>query len=67
METFIVRVWKPSPELAHEISSPELKGDVQHARSKTRSPFRSTSDLVEILSAVARSADGASAEHFKET
>jgi hypothetical protein len=67
VETFIVRIWTPAPELAREITSPELKGDVEHVRTKARSRFRSTSDLVEILSAVARSADGPGAERFKGT
>jgi hypothetical protein len=67
VETFIVRVWTPSPELAHEISSPELKGDVEHVRSRKRSHFRSTSDLVDILRAHAGRADGATNERFKGT
>jgi hypothetical protein len=62
VETFIVRVWTPSPDLAHEISSPELHGDVEHVRSKRRARFRTTNDLVELLRALAERADEASAE-----
>jgi hypothetical protein len=65
VETFIVRVWTPSPELAHEVSSSELRGDVEHVGSRKRSHFCSTSDLVEILRAAAKPADGRTAEGFK--
>jgi hypothetical protein len=49
VETFIVRVWAPSPELAAEISSRELHGNVEHVSSKQQLSFRSTDDLIEIL------------------
>ena len=49
METFIVRVWAPSPELAAEVTSRELHGNVEHVSSKQKLPFRSTDDLIEIL------------------
>jgi hypothetical protein len=49
VETFIVRVWTPSPELAREISSSELHGNVEHVASKRQLPFRSTDDLLENL------------------
>ena len=65
METFIVRVWTPSPELAHEVSSTELHGDVEQVRSRRRWQFRSTSDLVEILRAVASPAERDRAKGLK--
>jgi hypothetical protein len=65
VETFIVRVWTPSAKLAHEVTSPELHGDVEHVRSRKRSHFHSTSELVELLRAVARPTEHASAERLK--
>jgi hypothetical protein len=67
VETFIVRVWTPSPELAHEVTSPELHGDVEHVRSRTRLHFHSTNELVELLRAVARPTERGSAERLKRT
>jgi hypothetical protein len=64
VETFIVRVWTPSPALAHEVSSPELHGDVEHVRSRQRTQFRCASDLVEILRAVVEPAGAPSQERF---
>jgi hypothetical protein len=49
VETFIVRVWTPAPKLAAEISSRELRGNVEHLPSKQQLTFRSTDDLIEIL------------------
>lgn len=67
METFIVRVWTPSQDLAHEISSSELHGSVEHIGSKDPVPFQNAGDLLEILSAVLRTAPEEDAERFKPT
>jgi hypothetical protein len=49
VETFIVRLWTPSPELADEIAADELHGSVEHVRSRESSPFRNGDDLLELL------------------
>ena len=49
METFIVRLWAPAPELAEEISPGELHGSVEHVGSKDTRRFRNGDDLLEIL------------------
>ncbi len=49
METFIVRLWAPSPDLAEEISPGELHGSVEHVGSKDSRPFTNGDDLLEIL------------------
>ena len=49
METFIVRLWAPAPDLAEEISPGELHGSVEHVGSKDSRRFRNGDDLLEIL------------------
>jgi hypothetical protein len=67
VETFIVRVWTPSQDLAHEISSPELHGSVEHIGTKDQRQFRNAGDLLEILSAVLRTEPEGRAERLKPT
>lgn len=68
METFIVRVWAPSPTLAAEVSSEELRGNVEHVASKQSLAFRSTDDLIEILRRARDSEPpGPATKPFKET
>lgn len=60
METFIVRVWTPSPELGGEVASDELRGVVERVGSKEQLQFGSASDLLDIMSsAVQAGAQGA--------
>jgi hypothetical protein len=49
VETFIVRVWTPSPELAHEIPAGELHGSIEHVRSRESTQFQTGDHLLEIL------------------
>ncbi len=49
METFIVRLWAPSPDLAEEISPGELHGSVEHVGSKDSRRFKNGDGLLEIL------------------
>jgi hypothetical protein len=49
VETFIVRLWTPSPELADEIPVGELHGSVEHLGSKDSRRFRNGDDLLDIL------------------
>ena len=49
METFIVRLWEPSPDLADEISTGQLHGSVEHVGSKDSRRFTNGDDLLEIL------------------
>lgn len=51
METFIVRLWAPAPELAQEISPSELHGSVERVGWKDARRFRNGDDLLEILKA----------------
>ena len=52
METFIVRLWTPSPELLDEVSTRELRGNVEHVPSKQSEHFRTSDELLAILRAV---------------
>ncbi|MBA3434482.1 MAG: hypothetical protein H0U08_10360 [Actinobacteria bacterium] len=49
METFIVRVWTPSPDLANESSAGELHGSIEHIRSRESGQFHTGGHLLEIL------------------
>ncbi len=49
METFIVRLWAPAPELAQELSPSELHGSVERVGSKDTRRFRNGDDLLQIL------------------
>jgi hypothetical protein len=49
VETFIVRLWAPSPDLAEEISPGELHGSVEHVGSKDSRRFANGDDLLEIF------------------
>lgn len=60
VETFIVRIWTPSPDLAAEITTPELHGNVEHVRSKRSNRFRTSEDLVEFLRVALEPADDSS-------
>ena len=67
METFIVRVWTPSPDLAHEIAPGDLRGNVEHVGSRAQAQFRDADDLLEILRRVLEPAEEAShPERFKQ-
>jgi hypothetical protein len=57
VETFIVRVWTPSPDLADEIPTPELHGNVEHVGTRRSSAFRTSEELVELLKAVLEPGD----------
>ncbi len=58
METFIVRIWTPSPELTDEISKGDFRGSVEHAGSSDSVQFRTAEDLVRVLkTAIARDHD----------
>jgi hypothetical protein len=49
VETFIVRLWAPAPELAEEISPGELHGSVDHLRGRESYRFQTGDGLLEIL------------------
>jgi hypothetical protein len=49
VQTFIVRVWAPSPLLVDEVSSRALHGHVEPVGSPERLAFRSADDLIAIL------------------
>ena len=51
METFIVRIWTPSPELTDEVSKGDFRGSVEHAGSSDSVQFRTAEDLVRVLKA----------------
>ncbi len=53
METFIVRLWAPAPDLAQEISPGGLQGSVEHVGSKDTRRFENGPDLLEILTSLA--------------
>lgn len=52
METFVVRVWTPSPDLTAEISQIELRGTVERVGTNEQSQFHTGSELLEILAAM---------------
>lgn len=58
METFIVRVWTPSPELADEIARDELRGMVERVGSKEQFQFGSAGDLLEIVRSALHASGG---------
>jgi hypothetical protein len=49
VETFIVRLWAPSPDLADEIAGGELHGSVDHLRAQESYRFQTGAGLLEIL------------------
>lgn len=49
METFIVRLWTPSPDLADDPAEGELHGSVEHIRARESYRFQSGDGLLEIL------------------
>jgi hypothetical protein len=68
VETFIVRVWTPSQDLADEIAPGELRGNVEHVGSQQQAQFRTAGDLLEILRAVLEpAAEAGRLERFKQT
>ena len=58
METFIVRVWTPSPELADEVARDELRGMVERVGSKEQFQFGNAGDLLEIVRSALRASGG---------
>ena len=68
METFVVRIWMPSPELTEEVPPDELRGHVEHIGSSERTQFRNADDLLEILRAALEPSEEAQRpERFKQT
>jgi hypothetical protein len=59
VETFIVRLWTPSPERADEIDSPELHGNLENVRSKRSDAFRTSEELLALLKAALEPPDDA--------
>jgi hypothetical protein len=53
VETFIVRLWAPAPDLAEEVAMYEVRGSVEHVGSKRQAPFRSGQELLDLMRAVA--------------
>jgi hypothetical protein len=49
VETFIVRLWAPSPDLVDEIAEDELHGSVDHVRARESYRFQTADGLLEIL------------------
>jgi hypothetical protein len=49
VETFIVRLWSPSPDLVDEVADDELHGSVDHLRARQSYRFQTGDGLVEIL------------------
>jgi hypothetical protein len=60
VETFIVRLWTPSPERADEVVAPELHGSLEHVGSKLSDAFRTSDELLELLRAALEPRDDAS-------
>jgi hypothetical protein len=67
METFVVRIWTPSPELAREASAAVLRGTVEHVGTKAQTQFRTGSDLLEILTASLEAHLTAASHGIKQT
>jgi hypothetical protein len=57
VETFIVRLWTPSPDLVREVSR-ELQGSVEHVSSKQNDHFRTSGELLAILRTALESREG---------
>jgi hypothetical protein len=49
VETFIVRLWTPSPDLVDEVPENELQGSVDHLRARESYRFQTGDGLLEIL------------------
>jgi hypothetical protein len=49
VETFIVRLWAPSPDLGDEHAGGELHGSVDHVRARESHRFETADGLLEIL------------------
>jgi len=56
VETFIVRLWAPAPDLAEGVAASEVRGSVEHIGSKRQAPFRSGQELLDVMRAVASDA-----------
>lgn len=67
METFIVRLWAPAPDLAEEISPGELHGSVEHVASKDTRRFQNGDDLLVILTSHATDSKRRSSHGNTET
>lgn len=66
METFIVRLWAPAPDLAEEISPDELHGSVEHVGSKDTRRFQDGDDLLGILTSHATHSERRSSHGNRE-
>ncbi|HEX9645505.1 MAG TPA: hypothetical protein VGC11_16045 [Acidimicrobiia bacterium] len=55
-ETFVVRVWRPSPGIESD-----LRGMVEHVASQTRHRFTSSDELLALLAAPATTTPEAAA------
>ena len=49
METFVVQIWTPAPEVEAEVTLRELHGVVEHIGSKQQVAFRSDEELLDAL------------------
>jgi hypothetical protein len=51
VETFVVRLWTPAPELGEDGDALVLRGLVDHPRSGGSTPFERDDELVRLLRA----------------
>jgi hypothetical protein len=54
METFVVRVWVPGVPPKTECATEALQGVVEHAATKTSTPFHDSTELVAFIAAAIR-------------